>query len=200
MAKAPKQTSTQRFIEIEDISDNIVYFDGGKAAMAIEVTATNFALLSKEEQDAKIASYVAFLNSLSFPVQIFIRNKQLDITSYISLLQTQEDKQQNQVVKERIRLYKEFVANLVKVNTVLDKKFYIVVYFSYLERGISKGNTSDFHGNAKAALHTKSQGVQSQLTSLNLKNKVLTHDELAMLFYEIYNPSGAMEPAQGGAV
>jgi len=192
---AQKTASTQRFIEIEDIVDNIVFFSGGNACMVIEVTATNFALLSKEEQEAKVASYVSFLNSLSFPIQIFIRNKQLDISSYIKLLATQEATQQNPIVKERIRLYREFVANLVKVNVVLDKNFYIALSYSYLEKGIGgaaagmkhKGNAADFHGNAKAGLHTKAQGIQSQLTSLNLKTKILGHDELAALFYEAFN-------------
>lgn len=184
---AQKSASTQKFIEIENIIDNIVYFSGGAASLVIEVTATNFTLLSKEEQDAKVASYVAFLNSLSFPIQIFIRTKQLDITSYIKLLQTQESSEQNPIVKERIRLYKEFVGNLVKVNMVLDKKFYIAVSFSYLEKGISKGSSSDFQSNARAGLHTKAQAIQSQLQSLNLKTKVLLQDELTHLFYEVYN-------------
>lgn len=192
---AQKGASTQKFIEIESIQGNIAYFLGGSAALAIEVTATNFALLSKEEQEAKIASYVAFLNSLSFPVQIFIRNKQLDISSYLKLLETQETNEQNPLVKERIRLYREFVGNLVKVNMVLDKNFYIVVSYSFLEKGIgaaaasvkSKGISSDFADNARAALHTKAQAIQSQLQSLNLKTKVLGQNELMQLFYEAYN-------------
>lgn len=203
---AQKTASTQRFIEIEDIVDNIIFFSGGNASMVIEVTATNFALLSKGEQEAKIASYVSFLNSLSFPIQIFIRNKQLDISSYLKLLSTQESTQQNPIVKERIRLYREFVANLVKVNIVLDKNFYIALSYSYLEHGIGsttagmkhKGSAADFHGNAKAGLHTKAQGIQSQLTSLNLKTKVLGHDELAALFYEAYN-GDQVQAAQMGA-
>ncbi len=183
---AQKSASTQKFIEIENIIDNIVFFTGGNAAMVVEVTATNFALLSQGEQGAKIASYVALLNSLSFPIQIFIRNKQLDISSYLKLLQDQESSQPNPIVKERIRLYREFVANLVKVNTVLDKKFYIAFSFSSLEKGVT-AKASEFQSNARTGLHIKAQGIQSQLTSLNLKNKVLGHDELASLFYEVYN-------------
>ncbi len=192
---AQKQASTQRFIEIEDIRDNIVFFSGQNAATVIEVTATNFALLSKEEQGAKIASYVAFLNSLSFPVQIFIRSKQLDISSYLKLLDAEEQREQNPIVKQRIKLYRDFVGDLVKVKMVLDKNFYIVVSFSSLEKGIgsaamsikNKTNTADFQSSAKAALHTKAQTIQSQLTSLNLKNTILEQDELIRLFYEIFN-------------
>ncbi|MEX2007509.1 MAG: hypothetical protein WD992_01935 [Candidatus Levyibacteriota bacterium] len=200
---AQKTASTQKFIEIEGIEGNIAYFSGGNASLAIEVTATNFALLSKGEQEAKIASYVAFLNSLSFPIQIFIRNKQLDISSYLKLLEAQEASEQNPLVKERIRLYRGFVGNLVKVNMVLDKNFYIVVSYSHLEKGIGAaaksmkhggGPSSDFAGNAKASLHTKAQAIQSQLQSLNLKTKVLSQNELLQLFYEAYNG----DPTQTG--
>ncbi len=205
---AQKQASTQKFTEIESIVDNIVFFSGGSASLVIEVTATNFELLSKGEQDAKIASYVAFLNSLSFPIQIFIRNKQLDISSYLKLLATQETSEQNPRVKERIRLYREFVSELVKVNMVLDKNFYIVVSFSYLEKGIGaaaagikhKGNASDFQSNAKAGLHTKAQAIQSQLQSLNLKTKVLTQNELTALFYEAYNGDTVQAEQVGGGI
>lgn len=192
---AQKTASTQKFIEIEDIVNNIVFFSGQNAAMVIEVTATNFTLLSKEEKEAKIASYVAFLNSLSFSIQILIRNKQLDISSYLKLLETQQNTEANPIVKERIRLYREFVAEMIKVNVVLDKNFYIIVSYSALEKGIgavasmikNKGTVSDFLENAKAGLHTKSQSIQTQLANLNLKTKLLEHDELAALFYEAYN-------------
>lgn len=202
---ARKNTSTQKFIEIEDIVDNIVFFSGQNASLVIEVTATNFALLSKEEQDAKIASYVSFLNSLSFPVQIFIRNKKLDISSYLRLLETEEKREQNQVVRERIRLYREFVGNMVKVNVVLDKRFYIALSYSGLEKGAisataalkNKGKFAGFSESARASLHAKAQTIQSQFTSLNLKTKILGKQELIQLFYEIYN--GDSVHTQAGA-
>lgn len=189
------KSSTQKFIEIEDIFENIILLSSGNAALVIEVTAVNFALLSKDEQEAKIASYVSFLNSLSFPIQIVINSRQLDISSYLNKLKTEEDAQTNPVVKQRIALYRNFVADLVKVNIVLDKRFYIVVSFSYLEKGagaavsrVKKGNFGqDFKTSAKASLHAKAQAIQSQLTSLNLKTKTLQQEELTQLFHEIFN-------------
>ena len=72
MAKTAQKvrSTTQKFTEIEDIIDNIVLLSSGNACLIIEVKATNFALLSKEEQDAKVFAYAALLNSLSFPIQI----------------------------------------------------------------------------------------------------------------------------------
>jgi len=75
--------STQKFTEIVDFVDEIVVLEGGNACLIIEITASNFALLSKREQDSRIFSYAALLNSLSFPIQIIIRNKRMDISNYL---------------------------------------------------------------------------------------------------------------------
>jgi hypothetical protein len=198
MAKAARKinATTQKFTEIQDIVDDVVIMAGGNACLIIEVTATNFALLSAQEQDSKIYSYAALLNSLSFPIQILVRSKKLDITSYLKLLEAEANKTQNPMLGEQIKLYKDFVQELVKVNTVLDKKFYIVIPFSYLEKGVGAAggavnkkalNSSAFAQNAKAALHSKSEGLHSQLGRLNLRAKTLEKEELVKLFYEIYN-------------
>ncbi|HZJ18518.1 MAG TPA: hypothetical protein VFD45_02790, partial [Patescibacteria group bacterium] len=190
--------TTQKFTEIEDISDDVVVFQGGSAALVIEVTATNFALLSREEQDTKIYSYAALLNSLSFAIQIIIRSKKLDISAYLKLLDAQAKATQNELLSNQIRLYRDFIQELVKVNTVLDKKFYICIPYSYLEKGIgaaannvNKRNPKDnFIEQARTALHSKAENVESQLARLNLRAKVLEKEELVKLFYEIYNDQG----------
>jgi len=60
MAKNNKNhNSTQKFTEIVDIVDDIVILEGGTACIVIEITASNFALLSEKEQDAKIYAYAS---------------------------------------------------------------------------------------------------------------------------------------------
>lgn len=186
--------TTQRFTEVEDIVDDIVLFQGGSAALIIEVTATNFALLSSEEQDSKIYSYAALLNSLSFPIQIIVRSKKLDISSYLKLLDAQAKAIQNDLLANQIRLYRDFVQELVKVNTVLDKKFYVCIPYSYMEKGVGamatgdrKNTKSAFLEQAKTALHSKAEGIHSQVARLNLRAKTLEKEELIKLFYETYN-------------
>jgi len=187
MAKPSQKihSSTQKFTEIVDILDNVVMFSSGNACLIIEVTATNFALMSKEEQDAKIFAYSSLLNSLSFPIQIFIRSKRIDISSYLKLLDQEAKKTQNQVLGTRIRLYRDFVQELVRVNTILDKKFYIVISYSYLEAG--PGGAASVAKNAKTTLDLKAKSLLSQLQRLNLSAKTLEKEELTKLFYEIYN-------------
>lgn len=188
-------SSTQKFIAVVDVVDDIVITSGGNACLVIEVQATNFALLSADEQDAKIYSYAALLNSLSFTIQIIIRSKRLNVSSYLKLLEKEKIASTNPRLAEQIGLYKEFVEQLVKINTILDKKFYIVIPYSSLEKGLTgakeqvgaSSSQSFFLVGAKASLHSKAESLHTQLRRLNLKAETLTKERLVKVFYEIFN-------------
>lgn len=198
MAKKTNQkahSTTQKFTEIVDIVDDIVLLEGGNACLIIEVTASNFALLSKREQDAKIYSYAALLNSLSHPIQVVIRNKRVDVSSYLKLLDEQQKQTQNPMLANHIRLYRDFVQQMVRVNVVLNKMFYIVIPYSPLEAGMTsvaktkKGEQAKQQGleQAKKTLETKAESLLGQLRKLAVSAKVLGQEELIKLYYDIYN-------------
>lgn len=184
------RASTQKFTEIEDIVDNIVLFSGRYACMVIELTASNFALLSKQEQDTKLFSYASLLNSLTFSIQILIRNERVDITSYIKALEEAERNTQNPLLKKHVELYRNFVKEMVLVNTVLNKKFYIVLGFNSLEAGpggLRTNKREDFISVAKKILQSKADGLHPQLLKIATSAKILEKEELVKLFYDIYN-------------
>jgi hypothetical protein len=180
------KATTQKFIEILDIVDDVVLLASGYACSIIEVKATNFALLSAEEQNVRVLSYSSLLNSLSFSIQVFIRSKKIDISSYIRLLDDELKKSQNELLKNHIKLYAAFVQELVRANAVLDKKFYIAIPYSGLESGINMSQ-NDFYLSAKAKLATKAEGLHAMLRRMNLVAKTLGKEELVKLFHEIYN-------------
>lgn len=192
----PKTASTQSFTEIKDIREDIVIFSNGTASLIVEAFATNFALLSQDEQNAQISAYAAFLNSLSSSIQILVLNKRVDITSYVTLLEAEIRKPSNQHVASYLEGYKEFVQQLVKQNTVLDKNFYLVLAYSGLEGSLPHALSSavkltpdeSFFMNAKAALHTKADGIRNQLSRLNMQTRILEKDQIVSLFHALYNP------------
>jgi hypothetical protein len=190
-----QKSSTQQFTEIEDIVDEIVLLKSGNACIIIEVTASNFALLSRRDQDTKIYSYAAFLNSLTFPIQILVRNKRVDITNYLKILDEQEAKTTNSFLAKQIRYYKQFIQEMVKINVVLNKAFYIIIAYSPLEGGVS-GNIPGSKGvspkethviNAKRALHAKADSIQSQVRRFAMSTRLLEKKELVKLFFDIFN-------------
>lgn len=190
------KSSTQKFTEIIDIDGEVVMLEGGSACLVIEITASNFALLSQAEQQSKIFSYASLLNSLSFPIQIVVKNKQVDISSYLKLLDEQAKTTKNEMLSLHIQLYRDFVQELVKVNTVLDKRFYIVISYSYLEQGVQGAtHTSSKKGviqktfieDARKSLKLKADSIHSQLARLGLPAQTLDKEELIKLFYGIFN-------------
>lgn len=196
----PIRATTQDFLEIADVDDDLVILKDGSAALIIETTAVNFGLLSEEEQDALIYAYASFLNSLSFPLQIVIMSKSMDISSYIDLIAQEKEKQTNPIMKERLNRYKDFILSIVKENKVLEKKFYLVIPFSALELGVKsavgskKKNSLPFPKSyilqrAKTSLFPKRDHILRQLSRIGLKGKQIPTQELVELFYNLYNPT-----------
>ncbi len=188
--------STQKFTEIVEITDTAVILEGGYACLIIEVTGSNFALLSQKEQESKIVSYASLLNALTFPVQILIRNKRVDITSYLKELEEQERTTKNDLLASFIKQYRNFVHEMIRVNVVLSKQFYLVISYNSMEGGVGNvaptpGNKTpvakDFASTAERALKLKADSLLPQIQKLAVSAKVLQKEELIKLFYEIYN-------------
>lgn len=200
-AQIPIRASTQEHLPIEDIQDDLVILKDGSCAMILSVSSLNFDLLSEREQEAIIYTYGALLNSLNFPIQILLRSERKDISSYLDLLEKQEAKKASSpLLVGLINSYRKFVAEMVKKNNVLDKKFYVVIPFSSLELGIAPTLTSLFKKTnslpyakeyiipkAKTALIPKKDHLTKLFARLALVAKQLTTQELIKLFYGIYN-------------
>lgn len=205
MAAQKIHATTQKFTEIMDFIDNIVVMDGGNAAMIIEITASNFALLSRREQDSRIFSYASLLNSLSFPIQILIRNKRIDISSYIKELDAVIESTKSEKLRTYITYYRTFVHEMVTVNVVLNKSFYIVVPFSPLEGGVTsvaqnaRKSTSQaqmYADTARKTLQTKTDSLLGQLQKFAMSARILEKEDLIKLYYDIYNEGTTIQIEQ----
>ncbi len=197
------RASTQEHLEIEDIFDDLVITKSSGAALVIQTTAVNFGLLSETEQDAIIYAYAGLLNSLSFPIEIVVRSKRMDVSSYLESLIKWEQKQVNEKIRIQIKKYREFIASTIRENNVLDKKFYVVIAMFPEELGLGKTSPVGFGGGKKGPKYSKEYIVDRaknillpkrdhlirQLTRLGLKATQLSTQQLIELFYDIYNPS-----------
>lgn len=191
---SPHKSTTQLFIEVEQVVDDIVVMRNRSASTIIEVGAVNFWLLSDEDQMSMIYTYGSLLNSLSFPVQIVIISKMMNISSYIDYLQGKINAQKNEVMRTRIEDYREFIKNVVKKNVVMEKRFFFVVPFNPLEMGVAgvkanKLNTEYIVNRAKTSLYPKRDHLLRLLAKVGLRPTIMGQQELVELFYNLYNPS-----------
>ena len=213
IVSAPIRASTQEFLEIEDIKDDLVVLKDGSCCLIIKTSAVNFGLLSQEEQDAIIFAYAAFLNSLSFPIQILISSRKMDISSYLDRLSRLEENQRSGKIRSQIRKYYQFILAVVKENKVLEKNFYLIIPFSSLELGVKSAATlfpskkklpfpKDYVlQRAKTALYPKRDHILRQLGRTGLKGEQLSSSKLIEFFYEAFNPQASREEkiSEGGA-
>lgn len=201
-------SSTQDHLEIIDIKDNILILTGGRFRIVLEANAINFDLLSEAEQDAAIYAYANLVNSLDFPLQVVIRTRQVDINKYILYLGHFEKLQPNNALREQLLDYIGFIKQLVVENTVLFKKFYVVIPHQTLEarkEGIfdvmlqtlpwfQKQKRAELSYNKKAFEDSKrifeqrKEQLSWQFRRLGIKTTQLGTAELIRLFVEIYNP------------
>lgn len=208
MAQANPQTSatTQKFLEIFDIRNNLVILKNGFVSVVLSVNAINFGLLAEEEQDAVMYAYAGLLNSLNFPIQIVINSQTKDVTRYLSVLKQQEEITPSQTMRTRIRSYREFVSNLIQERNVLDKKFYVVIPASGLELGFTTAKgflpgqaSADFSTieksviveRAKTILDPRRDHMINQFARIGLYARELETQEIIRLFYVRYNPEAA---------
>lgn len=180
--------STQAFLPIKNISNNLVILRDGGVSAVLETTAVNFDLLSESEQGGIIQSFAALLNSLNFAIQIVVRSKRLDISSYLIRLDKAQQLQNNLLLKNMILGYRKFVETLIKENDVLDKQFYIVLQVSSFELGIGFDPEKDIK-KTLAAIEPRCNHISKQLARCGIKAKQLDSEKLTKLFYDIYNES-----------
>ena len=184
--------TTQQFIEIEDVVDDVVLMKGNAAATIIEVGAVNFYLLSAEEQSSMVYAYGNLLNSLSFPVQVVILSKKMDISIYLEYLNGKITQQSQTLIKSRLQGYQEFIKSVIKKNTVLEKRFFFVIPFNPLEMGVSGVKTMQKEylvSRAKISLYPKRDHLLRLLSKIGLRSTTLQQQEIVELFYNVYNPS-----------
>ncbi|MFZ2187349.1 MAG: hypothetical protein WAV46_01850 [Candidatus Moraniibacteriota bacterium] len=202
--KEANASSTQKYVEVDEIRDGIIVLKSGALRSILLVSSLNFDLKSTEEQDAIIAQYQAFLNSLDFPVQIVVSSRRFNISSYINLLHDEEKQQQNELLRFQISEYKAFIQNLTEVSNIMSKYFYVVVPFSPAEdqeSGIvsklfgifrtkeavsSVGNLFETY---KSQLLQRVAHVSQALGGTGVNATPLATEEIIELLFNSYNPS-----------
>lgn len=203
-------STSQDFLDIYDITNDIVILKNGSASVVLSVNAMNFGLLAEQEQDAVIYSYAGLLNSINYPIQILIQSQTKDASAYLKLLEKREEKTKDEIKRAWIRRYSKFVNDLIKERNVLDKKFFVIIPASSLEMSLTPAQNiasgfkeQSIEGIEKSVILEKAQNLLepkkdhliAQFNRIGLFARQLSTQEIIRLFYTNYNP-GATEGQQ----
>jgi hypothetical protein len=196
-------TSTQDFVSIRDIKDNVVVQENGQMRMVVLASSINFALKSVDEQRGILSQFQSFLNTLDFDLQIYIQSRRLDIEPYLELLKGLDGKQNNNLMRIQLREYMEFIRTFTKDIDVMSKNFFVVIPYSPSKVDFSRGITDMFSpkSHSKGTPNEKNfeeQRIQLEqrvglvtagLARVGVRCITLQKDDLVELYYHLYNPA-----------
>ena len=202
MAKG--KNTTQDFVPLRDIKDNVAILKNGQMFMVLLASSINFALKSTDEQEAILAQFQAFLNTIDFSLQFYVQSRRLNIEPYLSLLASREEKQDNDLMKIQLREYMQFVKTFTDEVDVMSKSFFVVVPYKPVAANL-QSNLKDFKkiiggsknvyfddknfAEHKTQLEQRVTLVEQGLSRVGVRTILLKNEELVELYYHIFNPS-----------
>lgn len=205
--------STQNTLQIAEIRDGIVIMNDGTYRAVLMCKSINFDLMSTQEREGVEYAYQGFLNSLYYPIQIFIRSQKVDLRPYLEKMQKIRSEHDNMLLALMMEDYISYMASLADQVNIMDKKFYVVVPFiptvdaqaivqgskNFLSGLSSTFNKKESHvtineaelQKAKDELKNRAQSVMQGLMQCSVQSLPLDTQELIELFYDFYNPDTA---------
>lgn len=211
--KTTNPNSTQNILQVAEVRDGIAIMSDGSFRSVVMIKSINFDLMSPQEREAVEAGYQGFLNSLYFPIQIFMRSQKVDIRPYIQRMDKIRAEHDNMLLAMMMDDYIGFIADISQQTNIMDKKFYVIIpYFPKIDvqkavtqsknfftglTGIFKPkqqqvtiNEQDLES-GKTELRNRVQAVLNGLLQCGVQGLPLDTQELIELFYETYNPDTA---------
>jgi hypothetical protein len=117
----------QDLLPLDGFVDGVICLRGGDYRAVLEAGSVNFALKSENEQEAIMAGYRAFLNSLSYPIQVVARILPTDVESYLAGLRERFGGRGGEALHRLALDHETFVRRLARERTLLERRFYVVV-------------------------------------------------------------------------
>lgn len=209
--------STQNSLLLSEVRDGMAVMNDGSFRAVVACQSINFDLMSAREREGVEYSYQSFLNSLYFPVQIFIRSQRVDIAPYIDRLAKIRREQDNMLLGVLMEDYIDFIAALSEEANIMDKSFFIIVpYYPSGDINSAVNNSKNLltnlfkpekqqhvtidkvtYGKAKDEVQNRVNATLSGLFQMGVKGVQLNTKQLGELYYNVYNPDTAVREPLG---
>jgi len=203
--------SSQEFVQIKEIRDGIVVLKDGGLRAILMTSSINFALKSEDNQQAILAQFQNFLNSLDFSLEIVVQSRRFDIKPYVALLEERVKGQKNELLNLQTREYISFIKKFSEGTNIMNKTFFVVVAYSpaIVEMHAGPGGLAmkvkEGFGGKKHTEAERGKGFEEHRTQLEQRVSVVEQglirtgirvvqlgtEEVVDLFYQLFNPGEA---------
>jgi hypothetical protein len=171
------------FVKLREVAGDVACLNFGRKNMEyrgiLKVNSINFSLMSEEEQEGVIEGFKAFLNGISYPIQILIRNRPHNLDQYLQMLEAVKG-----TMAPVMRDHANFVRVLASRRALVKREFYIIVPS---DSQTTRDKTEALI-NAQLQLKLRLEELLRQLERMGLAGKRLTDMEIVQLYQSCYTP------------
>ena len=186
-------------LELEAIADGVVRLADGEYRAVLEVSGTTSRVEADAHREAMLASFAAFLNALSFPVQILVRATPVDLGRYVASLEERARQTLTGELSELAHDHAAFVQGLARRRTLLERRCYVIVPAESRPRGrwsrwrpAQRAAADEAEADAaRRQLTFRCDDVARQLGRCALGVRRLGDLELAQLYLACWSPERA---------
>ena len=198
--------SIEKFMEFDKVEDNmIIQKNGNRYLMVVECQGVNYDLMSAMEQTAVEEGFLQFLNSLRYPIQIYVQTRTVNLENSISNYK----KRVNNIEAELRRKEAEYESNRssgIFEKDELKAQFYELtklrnlyeygkdIIFNTEQMSLNKNVLNkqyyiitSYYPSELGNTDTRCRAIIGTLASSGVVGKILNSNALVELLYMAYN-------------
>ena len=181
--------TAQEFLPFDNISENLLDLGGFKYRKIIECSSINYHLKTDGEKEMIEASFARFLNSLQFPITIYVQTREIDLSNYLESLRTSIDEtvESFPFLKGYSEIFYSEMSRLPELTgNSKQKKKYIIVGYDEIGK-VENLNDEEKRNDAMNELNLRVQLIIDGLSGINIKSNELSTAGILELLYTTYN-------------
>lgn len=181
-------TSAQEFLPFEDITNNMIILGNHKYRAVLSCSSTNYQLKTAAEREQIEMAFQRFLNSITFPITIFLQTKVIDNTARLIDLKEDIANTINDFpnIASYAEQYQQDMANLCQVigNNQQKKRYIIITYDDAGALATLSDEEKVIY--AEKEIQHRCNSIIGNLQAVGVHAEVMKTSELIELVYSCY--------------
>lgn len=186
-------STAQEFLPFQRIKHSMIHMGNHNYRAIIEVSSINYDLKTEKEQRVIEMSYTQFLNSLMFPITIFISSREMDNRVFMENLQADYEmmlKDYPMMTEYANANFNDMATLNAQLGTTRQKKKYVIVSYDEAYELDQHSDAEKYEHSAKEIL-TRARMIQEGLVNLGIQTKLLNTAEIIELMISTYHRNGS---------
>ena len=133
-----------KFMEFDKIEDNmIIQKDGKRFLMVIECQGINYDLMSGLEKNSVEQGFLQFLNTLRYPIQIYVQTRTVNLSSSIDKYKERVDAASKELVNKQMQYNQKVRSGLYTQKELEQENYEIIRQRNLYEYGVDIINNTE---------------------------------------------------------